>query len=132
MRIAVYVFLTLVSLAHTDTCGGNCPSDSCSTCLCGTDVSYQDATAWCNQFDGWDQQCCECIVEYGSLNNSNSVDNVAGIDYVGLWQIPNTDWDCASGNPPCDVNVNLQCAIKLWQQTDTFTSWLSCGICGCC
>ena len=44
------------------------------------------------------------------------------------------NWEqCNGGNAPCDVNQNLQCAIKVYNQGgNTWKLWSSCGACGCC
>jgi hypothetical protein len=39
----------------------------------------------------------------------------------------------SGGSPPCDNDVNLQCAIKVWQWGgNSFRLWSTCGGCGCC
>ena len=36
------------------TCGGNCPSNTCTDCYCGTSASYVDIASWCSQHS-WNQ-----------------------------------------------------------------------------
>eukprot|EP01111_Echinosteliopsis_oligospora_P005998 TRINITY_DN1986_c0_g1_i1.p1 TRINITY_DN1986_c0_g1~~TRINITY_DN1986_c0_g1_i1.p1 ORF type:complete len:162 (-),score=27.27 TRINITY_DN1986_c0_g1_i1:66-515(-) len=118
-----------------DTCGGNCPSDDCSGCPCGTDSAYVDIPSVCSQYDGWDQGCCQCIVNAESGGNANAVnENTNGSFDVGVWQINSMNWaSCNNGAAPCDVNSNMQCAIAVWQWGgNSFNLWSTCGGCGCC
>ena len=34
---------------------GNCPSNDCSGCPCGTTTAYQNIASWCSRFSGWNQ-----------------------------------------------------------------------------
>ena len=38
----------LVAIAYANSCGGNCPSNSCSTCECGTSTDYVDIASHCS------------------------------------------------------------------------------------
>ena len=35
------------------TCGGNCPSGSCTTCYCGSTKSMYNSATACSQYTGW-------------------------------------------------------------------------------
>ncbi|KAL0480702.1 hypothetical protein AKO1_013020 [Acrasis kona] len=115
-------------------CGGNCPSGRCTKCHCGTSRSQQDINAWCSKYTGWNQACCRCVVSRESAGNAHAENhNVGGSDDVGLWQINSMNWaSCSGGQPPCDPNVNLKCAIKIWGYHKSFKLWSTCGACGCC
>ena len=58
--------------ALANTCGGNCPSGSCTTCYCGSSESYVDIAANCAKFSGWSQACCQCIVRHESGGNAHA------------------------------------------------------------
>jgi len=65
------IFLLLVALVFSDSCGGNCPWGTCPLCPCSTSPSPVDVTAWCAQSSVWDQTCCQCIVGHQSGGNAN-------------------------------------------------------------
>ena len=129
-----FLFLTLcLSPLFADTCGGNCPSNDCSSCPCGTQSSPQDIASWCSQYS-WDQSCCECIVNHESGGNANAANqNNNGSFDVGLFQINDVNWgQCSGGAAPCDVQSNLQCAIKVYQWgSNSFKLWSTAAGCGC-
>jgi hypothetical protein len=49
---------------------GNCPSNDCDSCPCGTSSNYVDIAAACARFSGWDQNCCQCIINHESNGTS--------------------------------------------------------------
>lgn len=58
--------------------------------------------------------------------------NKDGSDNVGLWQINKSNWGCSGGKAPCDPNVNLNCAKKIYAQgNNTWKLWSSAKGCGC-
>jgi len=121
----------------TSKCGGNCPA-SCESCPCGTSKSIQSVETWCAKHT-WNQSNCQCIMSEESGANANAVNQNKigkrkGSYDVGLWQINEFNWDsCSGGSAPCDPNVNLQCAIKLYKEArNTWKRWSTCGKCGCC
>ena len=128
------LFLALfLSSLSADTCGGNCPSNDCSSCPCGTQPSSQDISSWCSQYS-WDQSCCECIVSHESGGNANAANlNSNGSFEVGLFQINDLNWgQCNGGAAPCDVQSNLNCAIKVYQWGgNSFKLWSTAAGCGC-
>jgi hypothetical protein len=64
MKILSFILLlSIVFLAQSDSCGGNCPSGKCPTCFCGTNKSMQDIAAMCDSYN-WDKKCCQCIVSH--------------------------------------------------------------------
>lgn len=142
---------------------GNCPSNDCSSCPCGTGTSYTDIGSACRRFSGWSQSCCECIARHESGGNLHAANQNRGGSYdVGLWQINNQNWaswyvsfvlapfirlplsffsqrtsffplHSSGGRAPCDLESNLQCAIKVWGWGgNSFRLWSTCGACGCC
>eukprot|EP00484_Ammonia_sp_Unknown_P007138 CAMPEP_0197055522 /NCGR_PEP_ID=MMETSP1384-20130603/67272_1 /TAXON_ID=29189 /ORGANISM="Ammonia sp." /LENGTH=153 /DNA_ID=CAMNT_0042489133 /DNA_START=85 /DNA_END=543 /DNA_ORIENTATION=- len=98
------------------TCGGNCPSDDCSSCPCGTSVVKEDIATWCSKYS-WNQKNCQCIMTHESGGNEHAAnENSNGSFDVGLWQINTVNWDsCSGGSPPCDAAANLQCAIDVYK-----------------
>ncbi|KRX00650.1 Lysozyme-like domain [Pseudocohnilembus persalinus] len=133
MKIII-ILLSLVAIVFTNTCGGNCPSNDCDSCPCGTEQKPLDINNWCAQHD-WDQQCCQCIVQHESGGNSHAMnENTDGSYDVGLWQINDYNWGvCNSGNIPCDPQENLNCAIDVYNWGEqTWKFWVTCEVCGCC
>ena len=132
-------FISLIVLllgvqALANTCGGNCPSNDCPSCPCGTQRSVVNIASWCSQFSGWNQACCQCIASHESGGNTNAANHNSNGSYdVGLWQINNVNWaSCSGGQAPCDPHTNLQCAIKVWQWGGkTFKLWSTAKACGC-
>lgn len=62
MKTILTIFL-LLSIVLADSCGGNCPSGKCPSCVCGTTKSIQDIATWCSKHN-WNQACCKCIVSH--------------------------------------------------------------------
>jgi hypothetical protein len=133
--LVVCVLAVLVCAAVADTCGGNCPSNDCPSCPCGTSTSYVSIDSWCGSFSGWNQACCRFIVQHESSGNAHAVNhNSNGSFDVGVWQINSVNWnDCNGGRAPCDPSSNLQCATQVWRWGgNSFRLWSTCGECGCC
>jgi hypothetical protein len=133
LLLKITLFSLMSALVLSDTCGGNCPSGKCPTCYCGTNKSMQDISAMCAKYS-WDQNCCKCIVSHESGGNAHALNyNSNGSTDAGLWQINNVNWgQCSEGKAPCDANVNLNCAIKVYQWGgNTFKLWSTHAACGC-
>jgi len=121
--------------APQNTCGGNCPSNDCSSCPCGTTPNRLSVSEWCGKYSGWNQGQCQCIMSHESGGNANAVNqNSGGSLDVGLWQVNTQNWNsCSGGKPPCDPNTNLQCAIKVFGWGgNTFKLWSTCHACNAC
>ena len=132
--LAAVLVAVLAQLAAADTCGGNCPSDDCPSCPCGTGTNYVNIANWCAGY-GWGQSCCQCIVSHESGGNGNAANyNDNGSFDIGLWQVNEMNWnDCSGGNAPCDISTNQQCAIDVYRWGgNTWRLWSTCGGCGCC
>ncbi len=124
----------VLGLAIADSCGGNCPSGKCPSCACGTTKRLENIDAWCGKDSAWSQACCKCIVSHESGGNANALNyNTNNSLDVGLWQINTVNWgQCSGGNPPCDPNVNLGCAKKVWGWGgNTWKLWSTAAGCGC-
>ena len=124
-----------LGLALANTCGGNCPSGSCTTCHCGTSTNYVDIATQCSRYTGWSQACCKCIANAESGGNAHAqLHNTNGSDDVGLWQVNSMNWaSCNGGAAPCTVDANLACAKKVFQWGgNTWKYWSTCSKCGCC
>ncbi len=137
--VSVSKVLTLiacgVAYVVASTCGGNCPSGTCTTCHCGTAPAAVDIASACARYTGWSQACCQCIARAESGGNSHAqLHNTNGSDDVGLWQINSSNWpSCSGGAAPCSVDANLACAKKVWAWGgNTWKYWSTCGKCGCC
>lgn len=130
----LFILIVLVfAIAFADTCGGNCPSNRCASCPCGTTKVMGDISAQCARYS-WNQACCKCIVSHESGGNTKAMlYNTNGTFDVGFWQINQSNWaSCSSGHAPCDVDSNLQCAIKVYQWGgNTFKFWSTHTACGC-
>ena len=130
MKLVILICLVL-SLALSDSCGGNCPSGKCPSCPCGTSKSMQDIASWCSKYN-WNQACCKCVVSHESGGNANAVNyNTNGTFDAGLWQINKVNWGCSGGSAPCNPNTNLQCAIKVYQASGSWKPWSTARGCGC-
>merc|ERR1712065_40751 len=104
------------------TCGGNCPSDDCPSCPCGSSPNkVSDIATLCTQHDS-------------GLNANAANYNDNGSFDVGLWQINDINWaSCSGGKAPCDISTNLACAYKVWGWGGgSFKLWSTCEACGCC
>lgn len=123
-----------VSFAAANTCGGNCPSDTCTTCDCGTTPNVVDIATWCAQYSDWDKNCCNCIAQKESAGNANAENRSSdGANNVGLWQINSVHWgELNGGNAPCDLEENLKCAIAVYQSAgNSWGPWDTAPNCGC-
>ncbi|KNC51181.1 uncharacterized protein AMSG_11986 [Thecamonas trahens ATCC 50062] len=134
-----FIFLAVLALCASavlaNTCGGNCPSNDCTNCLCGTSSSYVSISEWCAKFSGWDQSQCQCIVHHESSGNAHAQNhNTNGSNDIGVWQINSVNWgSCSKGRPPCDASSNLACAIQVWKWGGkSFRLWSTCSECGAC
>jgi len=138
MRVLLFIAIVAASLAlvSANTCGGNCPSNDCPGCPCGTGSAYVNIANACAQYGGWNQDQCRCIVSHESSGNAHAANyNPGGNTYdIGVWQVNTINWStCSGGNPPCDQSTNLGCAIDVWRWGGgTFKLWSTCGGCGAC
>lgn len=129
----VILILVVLSVAFADTCGGNCPSGKCPSCPCGTTANRADIAGWCSKYS-WNQACCKCIVSHESGGNGNAMlFNTNNTFDVGFWQINQSNWaSCSGGKAPCDIQTNLNCAIKVYQWGgNTWKFWSTHSACGC-
>ena len=132
MKVLILIAM-IAALVFADTCGGNCPGAKCPSCPCGTTKNPQDISAWCGKYS-WNQACCKCIVSHESGGNGNALNyNTNGSFDVGLWQINKVNWDsCSGGSAPCNVQTNLNCAIKVYGWGgNSFKLWSTHTGCGC-
>jgi len=89
----IIVLLLLLTIAFASTCGGNCPSGKCTTCVCGSTKKVEDIAAWCSKHS-WNQACCKCIVSHESGGNANAINYNTNDTYdVGLWQINHVSYN---------------------------------------
>ena len=125
-----------IKVTVENTCGGNCPSGTCTSCPCGTTPSNTSISAACSQYQGWSQDCCECIVLSGSGGNLNAMSYylLQRAYQVGLWQINQFYWaSCNNGSAPCSETANLNCALQVFQMSgDLWKNFPACGACGQC
>mmetsp|Transcript_23363 Transcript_23363/g.27084 ORF Transcript_23363/g.27084 Transcript_23363/m.27084 type:complete len:136 (+) Transcript_23363:85-492(+) len=130
--VAAVIGLLIVAVT-AETCNGNCPGGRCPNCPCGRSPAHQDAASWCAKFGGWDQRCCQCIIQHESGGNANAMNfNDNGSFDVGLWQINKINWGVCGGAPPCDTEANFQCAKAVWKWGgNSFRLWSTAKGCGC-
>jgi hypothetical protein len=69
----VLVILALARLVSTLSCGGNCPTGDCKTCLCGSTPLYVSIDSFCKQSNKWEVNCCKCIISAASKGNAHFV-----------------------------------------------------------
>ena len=134
MKILIFFAVLFALKGLAENCGGNCPGNKCPSCPCGRSPNRQDPSFWCAKYSKWDQSCCRCIVNHESGGNANAMNyNTNGSFDVGLFQINKVNWSaCSGGNAPCDVNTNLNCAIKVWNWAGgNFNFWSTARGCGC-
>lgn len=82
---SLIVFFAILNLALANTCGGNCPSNRCNSCVCGTSKMYVDINSYCSQ-GSWSQSCCTCIVKNESGGNAHAeLYNTNGSTDAGLF-----------------------------------------------
>jgi len=74
LKLLLFGVILLSSSAYASdlfTCGGNCPDASCLSCPCGRlpkKISIED---YCKGYDGWNVNCCKCIIEHTSKGNAH-------------------------------------------------------------
>eukprot|EP01106_Pelomyxa_sp_JSP_P013420 TRINITY_DN4004_c0_g1_i1.p1 TRINITY_DN4004_c0_g1~~TRINITY_DN4004_c0_g1_i1.p1 ORF type:complete len:129 (-),score=14.04 TRINITY_DN4004_c0_g1_i1:74-460(-) len=115
----------LVAVALSATCNPN---------PCGA-AAYADIVYNCAMYTGWNQKNCQCMVTTLSGGNYHACNiNSGGTQDIGFWQVNSTTWaSCSSGNPPCDLFSNLECAIDVFLAGGfTWKFWPACSTCGCC
>ena len=116
------------------TCGGNCPSGTCTSCPCGEAKESYDIATECAKYSSWNQACCKCIVSHESGGNAHAAyQNTGGSLDVGFWQVNSMNWaSCSGGAAPCNIDTNRNCAIKVWQWGgNTWKLWSTAKTCGC-
>ena len=136
MKSKSFLFLVLFYLiaksAGQSSCDGNCPKGNCDLCYCGTLQSPQNISYWCDQYS-WNKAFCECIITHESAGNANAINyNADDNTYdIGLFQINTLNWGfCNSGNPPCAIENNLNCAIDVYKVgQNSFKLWATYSMC---
>jgi len=141
---SVLLLACLLGIATADTCGGNCPRDTCdgTTCetYCGsTPKQYDGVAALCKDKAWFGKKpmpadfpaCCQCIANIESRGNAAAMNKNKGSSWdIGLFQINTINWaDCvANNNNPgaalCDPTLNAACAAKVFKGAQrTFKRW---------
>ena len=70
----IFLLTTLLALGMAlpqTNCSGNCPSGTCYFCICGEEPDMISVDDYCNSYDGWDKDCCECIIDHISKGNAH-------------------------------------------------------------
>ena len=133
LMMRLLVLSLFIAAIYSDTCGGNCPSNRCQTCPCGTQSMVVDVPKLCARHN-WGQACCRCIVVQESGGNLHAMNYAPHwkITYAGVFQIPSNSWRCNGDNAPCNADNGLSCAISLYQTAhNTWIPWDSAKGCGC-
>ena len=128
-----FLLLLVISNVFCSNCGGNCPGNNCPSCPCGTTRSPVDIAGVCKRHS-WTQNCCQCIVKNESGGNANAACyNTNGTFDVGVFQVNKINWShCSGGNPPCNVDTNVRCAIMVYNWGGkTWKYWSTAKKCGC-
>ena len=116
MKLLIFIALALCTLAGT--CGGNCPSGGCPSCVCGTTTSPQSISYWCSKYS-WNQACCQCIVSHESGGNAD-VMLYNKLDFSKLTNPTGLHDEHVS----CDLLANLNCDIKVYEwDVHTWKFW---------
>ena len=105
-----------LSVVVANSCGGNCPSNSCSTCYCGTGRESVNIASACSQYSGWSQSACQCIASHESGGNAHAqLHNTNGSNDVGLWQVNSMNW-------ACQITLNHSQRVKMyyWNRYGSF------------
>ena len=131
-KIIAFFVLIFIQIS-ANTCGENCPSNTCPECPCGSVRDYVNVTYWCSKYS-WNQSCCECIVSHESSGNKNAMNYNTDSSYdVGLWQINSFNWPyCGNFRTPCELDENFECAIQVYKWgRNTWVFWTTASKCGC-
>lgn len=133
MKTLIFL-IAFLSLSYSDTCGGNCPSNTCPKCICGTKAIYPDIDYWCSKYT-WNQACCKCIIMKESSGNKNAMNyNTDSSFDAGLWQINSFNWPyCGiTEDNASSLQKNLDCAIQVYKWgSNTWKFWTTASLCGC-
>ena len=85
LKVDLILLLFVIVLVHSNTCGGNCPSNTCGDCLCGTKIE-KISSSNCSRY-AWNQNCCKCIVSKISGWNKRYMSKAFDFLEVGLFGI---------------------------------------------
>ena len=85
----ILLFVILIGQINSLTCGGNCPDNSCTTCVCGSVKNVMPIDNFCYSSREWDSTCCRCIVARTSGGNAYYNKNVKKAEYgdIGMLAI---------------------------------------------
>ncbi len=107
MRVIVLIFF-LVWVGSSSSCGGNCPDNSCSNCICGSAKAYIPLDNFCGYSSKWDQNCCKCIATRISAGNTNWMtryyDSKQRIDFymIGIMGLYGKNYYDSKDTTECD------------------------------
>jgi hypothetical protein len=122
--------LCLSKLCESVTCGGNCPSNSCSHCFCGSSQNYVAIDKYCLMSKKWNVNCCKCVFTRLTGGNAHYMwDTDEKYGLIGMMKIryPLHSETCGlgSGKDLCDASVNLRCAEKIYEKEGWNHVWWS-------
>ena len=52
-HLIVAMSILFLAVVYANSCGGNCPSGKCTSCICGTAPAHANVAAECKKFNGW-------------------------------------------------------------------------------
>ena len=127
------VSLLLLVLASTQSCGGNCINNWCSTCDCGEEPSYPDLDQLCGKFS-WNKECCKCIILRVSKGNTNAFKG-SGWEltvYASGLALFTEDSCKGSNEERCNPDTTLSCMQNIYAKTNDWSRWYyDAKACGC-
>lgn len=125
------LILVLLLIFHisSNTCGGNCPSNTCTSCICGT--SKSPSAPDCSKYT-WDRNCCKCISTKVSQNNKHFMTQAFGFLEIGMFGISEDDY-CTSRAYLCNHGDNTACAFEIYiESLKDWSYWdYEATACGC-
>jgi hypothetical protein len=80
------LLLLIVLSAAASTCGTNCPSNTCTNCICGNLRTIIVPEGFCKNFS-WNKDCCKCIAEKVSAMNGHFMQQSMGGLQIGIMGI---------------------------------------------
>lgn len=125
----ILALLLILHISATTTCGGNCPSNTCYSCTCGSTKKIISPT--CSGYS-WNQNCCKCIISKLSGNNEHFMTLAFGYLNIGILGIEEKDY-CTTKNNLCGYVDNKACAYKRYVEAgNDWSYWKFEAIaCGC-
>ncbi len=99
--LGIIFLFCLFATTSANTCGGNCPDNSCKKCVCPTTPDIVNITELCAGYD-WDQSCCKCMATYLSNGNARQQKtDTQEMNRTGIWLF----WNIFGKLSECDIEI---------------------------